>query len=396
MKRGTPDSPKFRRLCRRLGISAPQAIGHLELLWHFTATHAPAGDVGRWADEDIAEACEWTGPVDAFVDALVLERWLDPAPGFRLVVHDWAQHTDNATKRALQRDDARIRNVEERQGRARFAVAPPISEEIRKDWRRLAAAVDVVVTAETQGGGASDGVATLSRQSTTTRPHQAPPNQAGRSAPAPACARDDDEGDTEDQGEDQGHTRGASVFDGPDLEGPPPRRLTDAELAEREKLRPAALRVGDDWAKRRRVVDPRDPVVEPGRWSIERDTFAARLVPHLERYGARDVAAALAWGMADTGDGRWPGWQATLDSPGAVDLALTRGKLVSQYRTSTKPKAPPPTAGRGPEPPDYQAQRQERAAYVAKVEAEVKAAKPPTEAIKATIAKLAGAVGSAP
>jgi len=70
MLRGTPEHPKAIALQKALGLSKPNVVGLLELLWHFTAAYAPAGDVGRWPDEAIAGYC---GHEDAplFIEALV-------------------------------------------------------------------------------------------------------------------------------------------------------------------------------------------------------------------------------------------------------------------------------------------------------------------------------------
>ena len=103
MKRGTPDHPKTRRLARRLEIHLAQAVGHLEMLWHWTAKYAPHGDVGRHQDGDIEEGCLWNGPAGALVAALVAERFIDEDAAHRLVVHDWPEHADTAVHRQLAR-----------------------------------------------------------------------------------------------------------------------------------------------------------------------------------------------------------------------------------------------------------------------------------------------------
>ena len=57
MKMGTTRSPKFRRLSRMTGMSVRETVGTLELLWLFTMEQAPAGDIGKWPDDEIEEAC---------------------------------------------------------------------------------------------------------------------------------------------------------------------------------------------------------------------------------------------------------------------------------------------------------------------------------------------------
>lgn len=105
MKRGTTEHPKFKRLVRRLDRDGSAVGGILEFLWHFTARVAPAGDVGRFSNEDIAEACMTSVPPDELIEALVVERWLDrhDDPEVRLVVHGWAEHADDNVHRALAR-----------------------------------------------------------------------------------------------------------------------------------------------------------------------------------------------------------------------------------------------------------------------------------------------------
>jgi len=103
MKRGTPDHPKTRRLARRLGIHLAQAVGHLEMLWHWTTKFSPRGDAGRHQDADIEEGCGWPGEPGALVAALTAERWLDEDDEHRLLVHDWPEHADTGVHRQLAR-----------------------------------------------------------------------------------------------------------------------------------------------------------------------------------------------------------------------------------------------------------------------------------------------------
>lgn len=92
MKRDGLNHPKLRDLAATLGIPRVQAIGHLELLWDFTATHAPRGDVGRFSDGAIAGSVDWTGDPTAFVVALARCGWLDADETYRYLVHKWPEH----------------------------------------------------------------------------------------------------------------------------------------------------------------------------------------------------------------------------------------------------------------------------------------------------------------
>jgi len=105
MKRGAPQHPKTRQLCKLLGISLAQAVGHLELLWHFTAQYAPQGNIGRFTDEWIEAACDWCGKSGALIGALRESGWADEHPddAIRLVVHDWHVHADDAVRKRLSR-----------------------------------------------------------------------------------------------------------------------------------------------------------------------------------------------------------------------------------------------------------------------------------------------------
>jgi hypothetical protein len=103
MKRGGPSHPKTYALAEALGVRRVHAVGLLELLFHFTAQYAPAGDVGRYTDKRIAAALDWCGSVSKLIDSLVDSRWLDRHPVARLVLHDWADHADRTTLQKLNR-----------------------------------------------------------------------------------------------------------------------------------------------------------------------------------------------------------------------------------------------------------------------------------------------------
>jgi hypothetical protein len=104
MKRQAYRHPKIKALRRKLNISRPDAIGRLNLLWDFTADFAPAGDVGRFCDEDIAEACDWPEErAGELIEALVDTGLLDRCETHRLVVHDWADHAEDHVHMRLAR-----------------------------------------------------------------------------------------------------------------------------------------------------------------------------------------------------------------------------------------------------------------------------------------------------
>ncbi len=96
MKRGTPNHPKTRELAAALGVPQYAAVGILEALWHFAASYARRGDVGRHSDAALAAAIDWREKPETLVAALVETGWLDRCDCHRLRIHDWPEHADRA------------------------------------------------------------------------------------------------------------------------------------------------------------------------------------------------------------------------------------------------------------------------------------------------------------
>ena len=104
MKRGTPDHPKTEALASLLRIGKAQAVGHLEMLWHFAAKYAIQGNIGKWDDAQIAQRCGWesaNGEAPSFVEALVTAGWLDRCKEHRLLIHHWKDHCEQSVKKTL-------------------------------------------------------------------------------------------------------------------------------------------------------------------------------------------------------------------------------------------------------------------------------------------------------
>ena len=114
MKRGTPRHPKVGHLCELLGVRVPTAVGYLELLWHFAAEFAPQGDIGRYEDARIEAAVYWKGKRGSLVTALLQARFIDATPEYRLVIHDWHEHADDAVKKRLERGKLKFLSVIEK------------------------------------------------------------------------------------------------------------------------------------------------------------------------------------------------------------------------------------------------------------------------------------------
>lgn len=103
MKLDALDHPKTLDFASRLDVTRPTAIGHLELLWAFTAKQAIQGNIGKWADGAIARACDWMGPADVFIAALVDSKLVDRDQAARLIVHDWADHAPSWVRAKLNK-----------------------------------------------------------------------------------------------------------------------------------------------------------------------------------------------------------------------------------------------------------------------------------------------------
>lgn len=104
MKREAPNKLKFKRLQRALSLPLWQAVGLLETLWHVTACNAPDGDIGKFANDEIAALMEYEGDANKLIEVLVETRWLDWVEPFRLVVHDWSDHVPTYLKGAYKKN----------------------------------------------------------------------------------------------------------------------------------------------------------------------------------------------------------------------------------------------------------------------------------------------------
>ncbi len=103
MKLNTPRSPKFRRLMTMTGLGRAATAGTLELLWLFVMDQAPAGDIGKWSDQDIEAELDWNGKDGLLIESLIKARWLDQCEKHRLVIHDWTDHLPEFIKKKVGR-----------------------------------------------------------------------------------------------------------------------------------------------------------------------------------------------------------------------------------------------------------------------------------------------------
>lgn len=110
---GLRDHPKTARLRRRLGVSLPQAIGHVVLTWTWAVRYAPNGDLSRFDADVIADAAGWEDEAGQFVRAMISAGFLDED----LAIHDW----DAYAGRLLDRREANARRMREAREKARAA-----------------------------------------------------------------------------------------------------------------------------------------------------------------------------------------------------------------------------------------------------------------------------------
>jgi len=100
------EHPKTKKLCRLLGISKAQAIGHLHMLWWWALDYAQDGSLARYDDLDVAIGAEWEGDEAAFVGALASSGFLD---NDRLI-HDWHDYAGKLIERR-ERNAQRMRDA---------------------------------------------------------------------------------------------------------------------------------------------------------------------------------------------------------------------------------------------------------------------------------------------
>jgi len=100
--------PKTKKLARLLDISPVAAVGHLHYLWWWALDFAQDGNIGKYDEFDIAEACLWEGDHQGFVDALIQAGFVDKTES-GLLIHDWF---DYAGRLIIQKDIKKEKNKE--------------------------------------------------------------------------------------------------------------------------------------------------------------------------------------------------------------------------------------------------------------------------------------------
>lgn len=101
--RAVIDHPKFFRLKNVLRLNKSCTLGYLEALWHFCGRYTPQGNLGKYSNDEIEAWLEWDGEPGALISAFINAKWVDINETHRLIVHDWHNHADDATRKALGR-----------------------------------------------------------------------------------------------------------------------------------------------------------------------------------------------------------------------------------------------------------------------------------------------------
>jgi hypothetical protein len=92
--------PKTKRFARAAGISIPESIGYLHLLWWWALDFAQDGNLADYTDEDIADAMLWEGDPKKIVDALISSGFIDATnSGSGRAVHDWSDYAGRLISR---------------------------------------------------------------------------------------------------------------------------------------------------------------------------------------------------------------------------------------------------------------------------------------------------------
>jgi hypothetical protein len=94
----------MRDLAAKLGVPLSHAVGIMEMLWHYAGIETPQGDIGTAKDIEIAVAVDWSKKPSILIEALIETGWLDRDEKYRLIVHDWPDHAEQAVKKWLERN----------------------------------------------------------------------------------------------------------------------------------------------------------------------------------------------------------------------------------------------------------------------------------------------------
>ena len=102
-KRGTLDHPKIKRLGRAIGMPGWAALGLLEAVWHWVSRYKPDGQLSDSDFEDCADTIRYDDGGLALSSVLHSCGLLDSVGDGVWYIHDWHDHADETTKKALEK-----------------------------------------------------------------------------------------------------------------------------------------------------------------------------------------------------------------------------------------------------------------------------------------------------
>lgn len=304
VKHGTENKLKFKKLQRRLDLSLWQAKGLLQTLWDFARGNAPAGDVGKYEDDELAIGIDWRGDPQDLISALIDNGWLDriDGPG-RLIIHDWWEHCEDSIHMQL----ARHRKLFADGQRPKLTrIERGEREQIIADYERLCA------NGATAGSPPSHAERTETHAEHTTLPDLTLPYQnpalpdPATPAPAGAPANAQVSGACADEGSGTKNGRQPSVFEGvtvATLKDPArldawwrmaskqkPKPVISGSEQDRLRIHGAAERALDPESKARSAKAMFVDIVTVPRWeriNAKQDDRARARIKELDR-AARD------------------------------------------------------------------------------------------------------------
>jgi DnaD/phage-associated family protein len=120
--------PKTKKFARLLGVSLPSAVGHLHFFWWWAMDYAQDGDLSRYDQEEIADACGWEGEPQKILRALSESGFVDETET-SILIHDWHEYAGRLIEKREQNKERK------RKSRARHADVTRPSQEIIRDDR---------------------------------------------------------------------------------------------------------------------------------------------------------------------------------------------------------------------------------------------------------------------
>lgn len=117
--------PKTKKFMRKLNVTTPVAVGHLHMFWWWAMDFAEDGDISRFDEYDISDACEWSGDAKKFFEALCYSGFIDESDhGF--IIHDWYDYAGKLIE--LRKKDAERK----RNSRGKNKKNDEVPEDVRR------------------------------------------------------------------------------------------------------------------------------------------------------------------------------------------------------------------------------------------------------------------------